>query len=187
MLAKECLDRLVLYTDIQDILDIGSGQGQQAEFMKLRGKKVTTVNLKPPADIIGDYLSINVEKFDAIWASHVLEHVLNPDLFLKKCFNDLRDNGILAVTVPPLKHQVVGGHINLFNAGILLYRLILSGFDCRNARVGTYGYNISVIVRKQPVDLPTLNMDNGDIEKIKKYFPMEAHQGFDGRIPNINW
>jgi hypothetical protein len=44
-----------------------------------------------------------------------------------------------------------------------------------------------VIVRKQPVDLPTLNMDNGDIEKIKKYFPMEAHQGFDGRIPNINW
>ncbi len=28
--------------------------------------------------------------------------------------------------------------------------LILGGFDCGNASVGTYGYNISVVVQKKP-------------------------------------
>lgn len=187
ILGHECLKKVLEYQHINKILDIGSGQGHHSKIFRENGKEVTTINLYPPADIVGDYLNIELQKFDAIWVSHVLEHILNPHCFLQKCFMDLREDGILAITVPPLKHQVVGGHINLFNEGILLYRLILAGFDCKHARVGNYGYNLSVIVRKQRADLPKLAMDNGDIEKLKDFFPVKAYQNFDGRLGNINW
>jgi hypothetical protein len=36
----------------------------------------------------------------------VLEHQQNVGVFLAKCFDDLRDGGILAITVPPLKHEI---------------------------------------------------------------------------------
>ena len=187
MRANQCLDRFLQYSDIKTVLDIGSGDGEHAKLMTANGKKVTTISLIEPADIIGDYVELAVEKVDGIWLSHVLEHTLNPQIFLQKCFHDLRENGVLAVTVPPLKHNVVGGHVNLFNAGILLYRLILAGFNCKNARVGSYGYNISVLVRKQFASLPILNMDHGDIEKLQEFFPIDVRQGFDGRLLNINW
>jgi SAM-dependent methyltransferase len=189
MFALEAAERLNQYSDIKTILDVGSGRGEQAIFFEQTGKKVQTISLIPPADFIGSFENFSfAEQFDAIWMSHVLEHTLNPDLFLKKAFEALKYGGILAITVPPLKHNIVGGHINLFNAGILIYRLILAGFDCKNARVGTYGYNISILVKKEPIqENLNLIMDCGDIEKIAKYFPCPMAQNFDGRLPNINW
>ncbi len=169
------------------MLDIGSGGGVHAEKLKRAGKSVTTVSLVPPADIVGDYLSAVIEPIDCIWASHVLEHQPNPGHFLSKCFNDLKENGILAVTVPPLKHEIVGGHVTLWNAGLLIYQLILAGFDCSEAMVKTYGYNISVIVRKVRAELSDLVMDRGDIERISHLFPFPAYHGFDGRLEEINW
>lgn len=171
--------------DFRSVLDIGSGGGH-AEIFRQHGKDVTTVNLYD-ADYVGDYLELELGTFDCIWASHVLEHQPNPNLFLKKCFRDLNTDGILAVTVPPLKHEIVGGHVTLWNAGLLLYQLIIAGFDCSKSRVKTYGYNISVIVRKRPVTLPKLKMDFGDIETLAPFFPMPVVNGFDGRIEELNW
>jgi len=172
----------VLTLSFVSVLDIGSGEGKHAEIFREHGKEVMELTYED-----GDYLDKDLGKFDCIWASHVLEHSPNPNLFLSKCFNDLHDNGILAVTVPPLKNDIVGGHVTLWNAGLLLYHLILAGFDCSKANVKSYGYNISVIVRKCPVILPKLKMDYGDIEKLSKYFPFEAKHGFDGNIKEINW
>ena len=106
---------------------------------------------------------------------------------MKKCFDDIDEGGIFAVTVPPLKHEIVGGHVTLWNAGLLLYQLILAGFDCSSASVKTYGYNISVIVRKKAATLPRLRMDFGDIEALSHYFPFPVANGFDGRILEVNW
>lgn len=157
--------------------------------MRAAGKTVTCLSLIPPADVLGDYLTYEVpQPLDGLWASHVLEHQPNPNLFLKKCFNDLRPGGVLAVTVPPLKHKIVGGHLALWNPGILLYHLILAGFDCRKARLASYGYNISALVRKEPADLPTdLHYDGGDIGKLAHLFPVPVSHGFDGRISDVNW
>ena len=80
-----------------------------------------------------------------------------------------------------------GGHLSLWNAGLLLYNLILAGFDCRSAAVKTYDYNVSVIVRKKAAPLPELTYDFGDIEKLSQFFPFEAKHGFDGNIESINW
>lgn len=196
MSGGEALERLLAYPDVNRILDIGSGAGLHADLMRAAGKQVVTISLEPPADYVEDYLTARIPaSFDAIWASHVLEHQTNVGQFLARCFQDLRGDGILAVTVPPMKHEIVGGHLTLWNTGLLLYNLIIAGFDCREARVSpNYAngsdlppYNLSVIVRKKRARLPRLRFDRGDIETLAEFFPFEARQGFDGRLPAINW
>ena len=174
------------------VLDIGAGAGAHAAAFRALGLQVTTVNLTPmpgfEADYLGDYAAIEFgRRFDVIWCSHVLEHQRNPGLFLEKVYRDLDDSGVLALTVPPLKHEVVGGHVSLWNAGVLLYQLVLAGFDCSQAAVKQYDYNVSVITPKRRAVLPELRMDEGDIERLAPYFPIPAFQGFDGRISSVNW
>lgn len=193
----EALDRLLHYEDVKRVLDVGSGSGAHARVMREAGRKVDTVSIVPPATFVGDYTTMLIpgEHWDAIWASHVLEHQANPGIFLHRCFADLRPNGILAVTVPPAKGSIVGGHVSLWNTGLLLYHLILAGFDCANARVsgcyptlqGGVPYNLSVIVRKVPAVLPPLACDIGDIERLAKFFPLPVTQGFNGNLAPINW
>lgn len=172
--------------EFRTVLDVGSGTGLHAEILRKAGKEVTTISLDT-ADIVGDFVTADLGVYDCIWASHVLEHQRNVGLFLDKCFNCLRNDGILAITVPPLKHNIVGGHLSLWNAGLLLYNLILAGFDCSEAAVKEYGYNISVIVRKKKAEFPALAMDYGDIEKLARLFPFHAEHGFDGQLKESNW
>ena len=186
MLSGEALTKLLEF-EFKTVLDVGSGPGKQARILKENGKEVTTISLIPPADIVGDFMETELPQFDCIWASHVLEHQLNINLFLKRCYELLKEDGILAITVPPLKHQVVGGHLNLFNAGTLLYNLIMGGFHCREAKVKSYGYNISVIVRKKKAELPKLNMDFDDIRTLSDFFPFPVVNAFDGQIEEWNW
>lgn len=200
--GSQALQRLIAMPDVKTVLDVGSGSGEHAAIMRAAGKKVTTISLEPPADVVDDYITNRriPAGFDAIWASHVLEHQPNVNLFLSRAFRDLREGGVLAITVPPFKHNVVGGHLATWNAGILLYNLIIAGFDCRDARVsGCYSsgvdgngvayppYNVSVLVRKRAAKLPDLRFDSGDIARLAEFFPCAVTDGFDGRLPAIRW
>lgn len=190
MFADQAFYKLISDYKFNTVIDVGCGTCQQAMLFRKNGKHVTTLALSEPAEIVGDFMDVDLPRVDCIWASHVLEHQRNPGDFLERCYDLLNDGGILAVTVPPLKHQIVGGHVSLWNAGTLLYSLILAGFDCSNAAVKTYGYNISVIVHKQPFDFihnVRLSMDNGDITTLAPYFPTKVGEGFDGRIKSVNW
>jgi SAM-dependent methyltransferase len=185
----EALQRLIARHDVHTVLDVGSGSGDHAKALRAAGRFVTTISLVEPADYVGDFMSwpsSNVY-FDALWACHVLEHQVDPGAFLRECRRRLRPNGYLVITVPPAKREIVGGHVTLWNAGLLLYHLILAGFDCSKARVGNYGYNLSVIVRNDPADISGLVNDHGDIDRIAKYFPIPVKHGFDGDLPNIRW
>ena len=111
-------------------------------------------------------------QFDCVWASHVLEHQLNPNLFLLKVHSVLKEGGVLAITVPPPRHMIGGGHVALWNPGILLYHLVLAGFDCKNAVVMRYGYNLTVILNKHSIDIKDqLVYGTGDIQTISPYLP----------------
>lgn len=175
-----------------NILDIGSGTGEHAAHMRAAGHIVTTLSLIPPADIVGDYMNVDIKssRMEIIWCCHCLEHIRNPGAFLEKCHLDLALGGHLVITVPPAKHNIVGGHVSLWNMGLLFYHLILAGFDCSEAMGIEHGYNITIVVRKgKRIDLDSipLTMDIGDIEHLSQYFPFQARQNFDGNIKQVNW
>jgi len=197
--AGEAIQKLINDYDFNTVLDIGSGEGLHSKKFIEKGKKVTSIDFgtsvyfEKKEDnytyIKSDYYEfVFDEKFDAIWASHVLEHQPNPNLFLKKIHKDLKDNGVLAITVPPLKHEIVGGHVSLWNAGLLMYQLVLAGFNCRDISIKSYGYNISAILKKKSITAyPELSYDSGDILKLKEFFPEGIAEPFDGRIRELNW
>ncbi len=187
MRAEAAIRRLLDRHEFGTVLDVGSGPGLHAQVFRAAGKLVTTTDLRAPCDVPGDFADLAFGAFDVVWCSHVLEHQRNVGVFLEKCQQILSPRGLLAVTVPPMKPEIVGGHLTLWNAGLLLYNLVLAGFDCSAAEVLSEGYDVSVIVRRSDVDLPELRMDAGDIETLAPYFPVPVQQGFDGFIRSANW
>ena len=188
MYGFKVIDKLIHEYEFNTVLDIGCGKGLHSKIFKLVDKDVTGVDICEGDHIKGDYMDTAFDtQFDLIWLCHVLEHQNNIGNFLSKIFNDLKDGGILAITVPPLKHSIVGGHVCLWNAGLLLYNLILAGFDCSEARIKQYDYNISIIVEKKKAKLPALLHDHGDINRLSCYFPNGLKERFDGNITELNW
>jgi len=176
------LRKLLSQYKFHTVLDIGCGSGTHTKIFRRHGKKVTTIDLNPGIEdaIAADYNSYIFEPHDCVWCCHLLEHQPNVGMFLKKIHRELKEGGILAVTVPPMKHDVVRGHLTVWNAGLLMlmYNLVLAGFDCRDVAIKKYGYNISAILRKRTVVPPgNLNYDKGDLEKLADYFPLELRQG----------
>lgn len=193
LLADQAIKAVLEKYDFQTVLDIGCGQGLHSKIFRQHLKTVIGIDASShwgTPEIAADFLTHPfTEPFDLVWCSHVLEHQPNVQQFLHKIYAALKPGGILAITVPPRKPNIVGGHVSIWNAGLLLYNLILAGFDCRDAMVRQYDYNISVIVRKSHASLPPLKMDAGDIEVLAPYFPrsLEAVQDFSGDIAELQW
>lgn len=145
--------KLIKHFDFESILDIGSHAGNCTNVFRHLGKKVTTCEISPgyEADYKVDYLQINfLEKFDAIWCSQVFEHQRNPGIFLNKIFDDLQDDGVLALTVPGhISRNLEFGHCNIFTPLHLIYHLVMAGFDCRDISLKCYLGNIGIILHKK--------------------------------------
>jgi SAM-dependent methyltransferase len=191
-LAHEALALLLSQYEFESVVDVGCGDGAHARAMRARGKRVTTISLEPyggfEPDFAGDVFDFEPrERFDLVWCSHALEHQPNVALFLQRLAALAKPGGLLAITVPPARRTIVGGHLTVWNTGLLLYNLVAAGIDCSEARTREYGYNISLIVRLRPAALPPLRRDVGDIERLAPFFPMPVRQGFDGRIAEIGW
>jgi SAM-dependent methyltransferase len=191
-LADQALTLLLEQYAFETVLDVGCGDGGHARHFVAHGKRVTTVSFEPYGDhrpdFVGDFMDFPIdERFDVVWCSHALEHQANVRQFLQRLFDCIKPGGLLAITVPPARPYIVGGHLTVWNTGLLLYNLIAAGIDCREARVKVYGYNISLIVPVHRIALPDLRHDLGDIERLAPFFPMPVQQGFDGRIEQIGW
>lgn len=62
------------------VLEIGSGDGWFARRLDEQGHRVTTIDLVPPADVVGDILDwrrlgLEEHSFDAVVGLEVIEHV----------------------------------------------------------------------------------------------------------------
>lgn len=199
--AEKILNKF-LKLEFKTVLDIGAGALQHTDLF-LKNKKIVDIcdygnsvyynnrviveNIRNK--YIGDFNKINFNnKYDAIWCCHILEHQVNVNIFLKKIHSLLNEGGYLAIIVPPRKPFIVGGHVTLWNAGLVLYNLILAGFDCsEECYIKQYDYNIGIIIKKKSIDkFPKgLSMDKGDIELLNKYFPFDVKHGFNGDIFNL--
>jgi SAM-dependent methyltransferase len=90
--------------DINRHLDVGSSRGYLLEEMAAKIK----VGVEPNpgrisikgVKIYPDLSSLPLQKFDLITAIHVLEHVSNPQEYIKKMAGLLDKNGYLVVEVP---------------------------------------------------------------------------------------
>lgn len=188
--------------DFDAILDIGTGPDTyMVDFFIRNGKTVYAIDIRKQNSyehenfhfIEGDFLDFAFsQKFDAVWASHVLEHVQNTGLFLDKVYDVLNKDGTFFCIVPPHKTQIVGGHVTIgWNIGILMYNLIMSGFNVKEGRFKKRGYNIAAFVKKrESKNLPQdLIFDAGDIEKLADYWPNKDYfrQNFKGDITEWNW
>jgi len=101
-------------------LDIGAGSGQTMFWFEELGFDV--VGIEPDArnvEMINKKLRqgkcysgfienfIHDKKYDIIWISHVLEHLINPVEFLKKIKNNLNENGIVFIEVPNCSNKTI--------------------------------------------------------------------------------
>lgn len=183
---------LTILNSKSTILDVGSGAGAHAKVFESKGHIVDTVDFFDSCTFIGNYMDLNIEKkYDAIWCSHCLEHQLNPNNFLIKLKSNTKENGWIAITVPPLKHEIVSGHMTLWNAGLLLYNLVITGINCNEAMIKKYDYNITVITKNKSFKVPKLKYDADDLITLKDYFPSaitrNAKGWFNGDIESLNW
>ena len=197
MLSHIALERVIEMSS-GTLLDVGSGPGEHALRFAEAGIDVTAIDIVDncPAHDRINFIQSNwdsqgfVGTFDIVWCSHVLEHQLNVNDFLLWLKDSLKDDGILAITVPPMKHEIVSGHYTVWNAGLLVYNLVMAGFDCKEAQILSYGYNISVIVMKKEIHLPELKYHYGDISNMKEFFPKHTvfvGDTFFGDIQQTNW
>ncbi|WP_158770756.1 bifunctional 2-polyprenyl-6-hydroxyphenol methylase/3-demethylubiquinol 3-O-methyltransferase UbiG [Paraglaciecola sp. L1A13] len=199
--SGQAMQKLLDDFEFNSVIDVGCGPGWHSRVLLENSKQVTAIDYNRHASLDLDDFAKNmnfietdfmtftiVEQFDCVWCAHVLEHQLNPHNFLLKIKDIVKEDGVIAITVPPLKHEVVGGHVTLWNAGTLIYNLVLAGMDCSQIAVLQYGYNISVIFKKKSIKLPdSLRFANGDLEKLAPFVPSFVKQGFDGNIYSHNW
>jgi len=112
--ARECMLVFIKkckQNNVINILDIGAGkQTYHANDLRKQQFTVYTNDFFKTNDFVGSYITLPQfdTPFDAIWCSHVLEHQLNVNLFLTRIHSDLKEGGILGITVPPAKDTIVG-------------------------------------------------------------------------------
>jgi len=100
------------------ILEIGVGAGQSILWFENEGFQVTGIepdgrNVSMINRVLkrGRVIESSVEEFssdevfDVIWMSHVLEHLIEPDDFIKKIKNNLKKNGIFFIEVPNCEYE----------------------------------------------------------------------------------
>lgn len=171
------------------ICHIGAGAVGEQEYFTGHGHSLLGFDHGIGGPLWPPQVLMRMGSADGVYCSHTLEHMPDPGEALRAMHYVLKPGGIVGIVVPPLKTQLVGGHLTLWTAGLLAYNMILAGFDLRNASVRTWDYNIAIVAERQVADfrLAELRHDNGDINTLARFFPWPVHDGIDGRLPDTRW
>lgn len=109
-----------------NVLDLGAGTGAWAAKLIAFGHNVTCIDRNPGdfalesahceyGDLNDDFPSTVKNRYSAITAIEVIEHLENPRHFLRQCRNLMSDDGILLLTTPNIEN--VAGRIRFMLTG----------------------------------------------------------------------
>lgn len=212
LLSYEALEKIINDEKHISVLDIGCGQGIQGRFMSDYGKSVTGMTISDEDGYDGkclenvikaDFMIAELaQKYDIVWASHILEHIVDVEGFLRKMKEVIAPGGCLAITVPR-ETSILLPHIHSFSAGRLLRYMLCAGYDCRNAQILEYGYNISIILPEvmyieREFDIGGFVAESANTtgaDDVFLYLPKEIKLSkswdniyyFNGNIYELNW
>jgi len=133
------------------ILDIGCATGALLAFLRDKGWRVTGVEISPSANYAKDERKLDVRNipleennfpdnsFDVILASHLIEHLNEPKLFLEETYRILKNNGNVFITTPDISgfqsrifkdrwRSAIFDHLYLFSRYTLSKMLKNAGF-----------------------------------------------------------
>ena len=96
------------------LLDVGCGRGEYLELFENKGLHTTGIDCEKVIDNC-KIIEVNVENekipcdnnyFDYIFSKSLIEHLYNPDNFMKECYRVLKPGGKLLVMTPYWEKQM---------------------------------------------------------------------------------
>lgn len=198
---RQSVEREVMFVPFRAggrLLEVGCGNGRQLERLVQAGWQAQGVDFDPAAVTQARSLGLEVRlgdiaeqdyadgSFDAVVASHVIEHVPEPAAFLRECRRILRPDGYLVLLTPnaaALGHRVFGSawagldpprHLYVFSGQALDRLAAEAGFAVRSIRsrwLAAAGWSLASRLR-------------ADAARVDSFAPLPAG-GF--RIPLKYW
>ena len=173
------------------VLDIGCATGALLEHLRDCGWRVTGVEISPSAEYARKKRALDVRNrpleecgfanggFDAVLASHLIEHLNDPRSFLTEAHRVLKDDGRIFITTPNIsgfQARLYGGswrsaifdHLYLFSARTLTRLLKDTGFYAE--KLSTWGglaAGTAPQMLKKTADVLAKRMGFGDVMIIR--------------------
>jgi len=165
---KEFIERYKLKN--KKIIEIGCGNGDYLEILHKMPVKVYGLEYSDKAVAVCRNKGLNVSKgfvenekyqiggfpYDAFLCLSFLEHIPEPNSFLRGIWHNLKENGLGLIEVPnfdmiirkKLFSEFIPDHIFYFSKDTLTTALKINGFEVLNIREVWHEYIISVEIRK---------------------------------------
>ena len=189
--GKERIVEELIKLDFKTVLDVGCGAGDFFSSLDRRGRSVDGVGVDMLPEGLLEYSSFDYVKsnfldfdrateFDLVYSAHTIEHVQDTGIFLAKFFSYCKKGGHYCIIWPPPKKNIVGGHLHVFNVGLMLYNIVRMGIDCKSAKIYQSGYNLCIIGPYELFSLPDLTYNKHELSALADFFPFPVKHNFNG-------
>lgn len=181
----------------QKICDIGAGGLYVLNELKKKGYKTLAVDPSKEAIFNGEKMGIDVvsdfyetvdlkkERIEVFIHYDVLEHIRYPDLFLRKHYNELSENGKIVFAVPDCTTAIFNGdismilaqHINYFDSNSLANMVKRAGFEIEKISKSSFGGVLYCAAKKgKAIDHSRVNQEISINKSITLDFFRKQHQ-----------